>query len=454
MLKVIKPKATEETKPMTTITVSKVLDQLPVTAVQASMNEFLAPMMENLPDVRLGRVVPLAVQGILGSQSPVVTQMAQSVSRLESEVWPAAKRIYGLLQNARFSHAELAAGLYTISQASVARDELAYLVVAIDPVNFEKPYTEALEGVSTVYKSTPPDPQGRARLTRGYPCLTATVVNTRIPATVYANWFSYTTDFRSENIEIHRAIDATEQCFASIPRRFVLDSAFDDRKWFARLDEQEFVIRVSHFERIVEVYNARLERWETETLGDLVDVVPFTHTGCVRFTHARKTRAATLRFGWFLIRLPDTHQHLWVLVAHEERINRTCVLLTNVPLHSAHAMRAVYDDWRLRSRIEHGYRFDQEQGLDVEDMRVQTLERMRRLFLLVLAAAQFVFYLIDTWPTPAVQWLRSLGGKLHLNQDLDGPYLVLRGLSALFQTVATLTHVARHPFPDLSPTYG
>lgn len=439
---------------MTTIAVNDVLDQLPVSEVQASMNEFLAPIKERLPDKRLGRVVPLAVQGILASASPVVTQMAQSVSRLESEVWPAAKRIYGLLHNDRFSHAELAAGLSTISQANVARDDLDYLVVAIDPVNFEKPYTEALEGVSTVRKSTPPDNQGQARLTRGYPCITSTVVNTRIPATAYANWFSYETDFLSENVEIQKAIDATNQQFSALPRRYVLDSAFDDRKWFAALDDQEFVIRVSHFERIVEVYNERLDRWEREALGDLVDVVPFSHTGFVHFTHARQERVATMQFGWFLIRLPDTHQQLWVLVAHEERINRTCVLLTNVPLHSINDMRTVYDDWRLRSRIEHGYRFDQEQGLDVEDMRVQTLERMKRLFLLVLAAAQFVFYLIDSWPAPAVQWLRSLGGKLHLNTDLDGPYLVLRSLSALFQTVATLTHLARHPFPDLSLSYG
>ena len=53
-------------------------------------------------------------------------------------------------------------------------------------------------------------------------------------------------------------------------------------------------------------------------------------------------------------------------------MDRTLVLLTNVPLHSVNEARCVYDDWRLRSRIEHGYRFDQEQGLDVEDMRVQT----------------------------------------------------------------------------------
>jgi hypothetical protein len=259
----------------------------------------------------------------------------------------------------------------------------------------------------------------------------------------------------SENVEVQQAIDTTNWRFADeYTLRYVLDSAFDDRKWFAGLAEHEFVIRVSHRERLVEVYNERLDRWETETLGDLINVVPFSYTALVTFSHARKRRVASIQFGCFRIRLPDTHQQLWVLVAYEKRIRRTLALLTNVPLHSIDDVRAVYDDWRLRTRIEHGYRFDQEQGLDVENMRVQKLERMKRLFILVLLAAQFVFFLIDTWPKPAVQWLRSLGGKLHLNTDLDGPYLVLRGLAALFQTLATWSHAAIHPFPKHLFSYG
>jgi hypothetical protein len=117
-------------------------------------------------------------------------------------------------------------------------------------------------------------------------------------------------------------------------------------------------------------------------------------------------------------------------------------------------VRQVYNDWRLRSRIEHGYRFDQEQGLDVEDMRVQSLEAMQRLFILVLVAAQFVFYLMDTWPPHAVLWVRYLGGKLGLANDLDGPYLVLRGLSALIQTVVTLSFLSLCPFPHQDFTCG
>lgn len=440
---------------MIDIATKEVLDKLPVAELEDSLHTFLQPMMEVLPDKRLQQVVPLAVRGILGSETPIVTHMAQTVARTESGVWAAAKRVYRFLDNKRFSHPELEQGLYDISQANIRQEDPAYVVVALDPVNFEKPYTKELEGVSTVYKSTPPQLNGQARLTRGYPAMTATVVNTKIPAVTYANWFSYSTDFLSENLEIKQAIAASRRLLPEYRARYVADAGLDDQKLFAELAQDEFVIRASHLERLVEVYNERLDRWETETLQDLVKVVLFTHTFHVTFTHARKTRWATIKIGWFRLRLPTTHQLLWALVAYDVALERTLVLLTNVPLDSVKEARSVYNDWRLRSPIEHGYRFDQEQGLDVEDMRVQTLERMKRLFFLVLAAAQFVFYLIDTWPPAAVRWIRELGGKLGLANDLDGPYLVLRGLSAIFQTVATITFLAICPFPrQVVFTYG
>lgn len=439
---------------MHTIPIEEVMKQLPLAEIEASMTDFLQPIMARLPDKRLGRVVPLSVQGILGSESPVVLQMAQAVSHSEGETWAVAKRLYGLLWNERFSHKEMSEGLSAISKSNVDKACPDYLVIAIDPVNFEKPYTEKLEGVSTVYKSTPPDLKGQARLATGYPSITASVVNTPIPATTYANWFSYTTDFRSENVEIQQAIEATNQLFPEYSRRYVLDAGFDDQRWFTALSQDEFVIRVSHLERIVEVYNERLDRWEREVLGDLVAVVPFSHQFDVRFTHARKVRVTKMQIGWFRIRLPGKEQNLWVIVAYDPCKDRTLTLMTNVPLLSIDDVHAVYNDWRLRPRIEHGYRFDQEQGLDVEDMRVQTLERMKRLFILVLAAAQFVFYLIDSWPPSAVQWIRTLGGKLGLDNDLDGPYLVLRGLAALFQTAVTLSFLALRPFPRPIKTYG
>lgn len=439
---------------MTDIAIKEVIGKLPAAELDNSLTTFLDPLLARMPDQRLRRVIPRAIRGILGSESPVITKMAQTVARTENGVWVGAKQFYRLLANKRLAHHDFAAGLYEMSRASVDQEQPAYAVVALDPVNFEKPYTRQLEGVSTVYKSTPPDRNGQARLTTGYPAITASVVNTKIPAVTYANWFSYTLDFVSENREIMTAIEQSRTVLAGYRRRFVADAGLDDQKIFAALAQDEFVIRASHLERLVEVYNDRLDRWETEALGDLVDVILFSHTFRVTFTHARKTRRATLNIGWLPIRLPKTRQPLWLFVAYEAALARTLVLLTNVPLTSADVARSVYEDWRLRARIEHGYRFDQEQGLDVEDMRLQTLERMKRLFFLVLTAAQFVFYLIDTWPPRAVDWIRKLGGKLGLANDLDGPYLVLRGLRAVFQTITTLSFLFISPFPHQDFTCG
>lgn len=440
---------------MFSIPIQEVLAKLPVAQLGETLMQFVQPFTQGIPDVRLARVVPQAVQGILGSQTPVVTGMAQSTSRLEGDVWPTAKRIYRFLYNPRLSADALFEGLYRVAQHTVAQERPSYLVVAIDPVNFEKPYTYHLEGVSTVHKSTPPDRYGKARLVRGYPAITATIVNTRVPATTYANWFSYTLDFLSQNHEIRCALRQSRSLFerGEYQVRFVGDSGLDDQKIFGWVEEcqAEFVIRASHLERIVEIYNPHRKEWEAEHLQELVDTVPFEAEWVVEFKHAGYTRQAVIQIGWFSVRIVDTRQQLWVLVAYEAATEgakeRTLVLLTNVPIQSVEEAQSVYSDWRLRSRIEHGYRFDQEAGLNVEDMRVQTVERMRRLFALVLVAAQFVFYLMDSWPPVAVQWLREVGGKLGLGIDRDGPYLLLRGLSALSQTVATLTHLALHPFP-------
>jgi hypothetical protein len=130
------------------------------------------------------------------------------------------------------------------------------------------------------------------------------------------------------------------------------------------------------------------------------------------------------------------------------------VLITNIPIETAHDAQMVLTQWRYRPQIEHTYRFDQEDGLDVEDMRVRTLERMRRIFVLVLLAALFVYHVAHAWPQHAVLWIRRLGGKLGFAQDRDGPYVLLAGIRAVWITVATLAFASQHPFPKTGATCG
>ena len=439
------------------IALESILAKLPIMKIQASIQSYTDVLMKMLPDKRMKKVLENMLLGILGGQTPLITGMARQNGKSEGETWAVAKSMYRLLGNKRLETKVLYQGMYEIGRQVVEREDPEYLVVAVDPVNFEKPYTKALEGVSVVHKATPPDLTGHARLAHGYPAITATIVNTKVPVTSYANWFSYQTAyFISQNKEVEQALATTCRLYVGRTICFVGDSGLDDQKMFAQVVklEQEFIFRVSHLERIVEVYNNRLDRWETEKLQDLVESIPHQVTFQVLFKHAGKTRLDTIHFGWFKIRIPGTQKPLWIMVADDETLDRQLVLITNIPLMNVAAVQQVYNDWRLRTRIEHGYRFDQEQGLDVEDMRVHTLDRMRRLFSIVLVAAQIVFAISEQWPPKAVLWLRQLGGKLDIPTDRDGPYWLLQGISAVIVTCMTLSFFFLHPFPFQEFTCG
>ncbi len=292
-------------------------------------------------------------------------------------------------------------------------------MVAIDPVNFEKPYTQVLEGASTVYKSSPPDLSGQARLVRGYPALSACVVNLPEPVLTYAQWFSYRRDFLSENAELQAAMSTSRQLYPEQALCFVADSGLADQKLLAqaRMVNATFIIRVKHEERLVAVWNERLPRFEREPVGDLITTMPPMLKLETTFTHARKTRTVRVALGWLRLRLPNEPSPLWLLAIHDPDLDRDIALLTNRPSATASDAQAVFVTWRYRPDIEHTYRLDQEAGLDVEDLRVHTLEPMRRVFLMVLTAAALLYHLDQTWQPEALHWLRSLGGKLGTRCD-------------------------------------
>ena len=214
-----------------TITLEGILAKLPIAKLTETIGAHILPLTSLLPDKRLRGVVQHMILGILGGQTPVITGMARTNSKVDGESWPIAKRIYRFLYNERVKTESLYQGLYQIGQQVVEQEDPACLVVAVDLVNFEKPYAEVIEGVSVVHKATPPALDGKARLAHGYPAITATVVNTKVPVTTYANWFSYVTvDFISQNREIEQSFESTCQLFPQHPIRFVGDSGLDDQK--------------------------------------------------------------------------------------------------------------------------------------------------------------------------------------------------------------------------------
>lgn len=428
-------------------------------ATQPLLNDletFMRPFAQVLPDQRYRYSLNQFVPGMLAARSPQVSQAASHAPQRGVNTWPLAKRMYHLLDTPEFHHRTWLKVLYADARRVAEKSRVARIVIAYDPVNFEQPYAEKLEYRSEVWKSTPPGslPKRESRITPGYPAIIAQTVNLEQPTIPYARWFSYTSpEFLSENIEIQRGVRTMRTVFPTQTLCLVTDSGFDDQKFFAYCGRHnvEFVTRASH-DRWIEVFNERVLRWEHEHLKDLVGTVPGNLGFEISFSHAGKSVRAHVILDWFQMRLPDTGQVLWVVVGVSDYFPDPLVLITNRRVSTALEAQQVYRDWMRRPTIEHLYRFIQEEGLDVEEIQVQTLERQRRTFVLVLACALFVLRLPGVWKAATIAWLRALGSSLvGTKMDRNGPYALLLGLQSVFSTVALFSAISNGLLRVASP---
>jgi len=63
------------------------IDKLPPMELATTLEMFVEPVLMHLPEKQLREVARLAVQGIIGGQSPVVPQMARGVAREDEAIW-------------------------------------------------------------------------------------------------------------------------------------------------------------------------------------------------------------------------------------------------------------------------------------------------------------------------------------------------------------------------------
>jgi hypothetical protein len=420
---------------------------------ESMVNEFLAfvePYAQALPDARFAESLRQLMVGLLAAGTPHLSKAAAQAPDQSTTCWARAKCFYRLMTTPRFTHRTWLKQMYADARRMADDAGGRRIVVALDPVNFENPYARKLEGISRVRKSTPPGSltDRPARITYGYPAIIAQMVNLDQPAIPYARLFSYTTeDFVSENQELKRAMRTIRTILRGHTVCIVADAGLDDQKMFAFAGQcdLEFVFRASH-NRWVEVYNPHLDRWEEEKLKDLVATVPQAYCFKTTFTHAGRTRVVEVTLDWLQIRIPGSDQILWMVISESKLFSGPLVLITNRPVTNVSQAQQIYTDWRLRPAIEHLYRFIQEEGLDIEKIRLHKLERRRRELTLILVAALFVLRLPQLWSPAVLSWLRQLGsGIAGTSMDRHGPYLLLCGYQSVLVAHAVLESVLKLP---------
>ena len=432
-------------------------------SLKAALDKFIAPFASILPDARYRKTLHQFVPAILAARSPQPARAAAYAPDPPANTWALAKRFFSLLHTPSFSHQDWLGVFYTDARQVVETMDAPYVLVALDTVNFEKPYARKMEGISKIRKATPPGslPRQAPRITWGYPAIFGFILNAPQPAIVYHHLFSYTSpDFISQPMEWMKAFQTIRQVLSDWKVCVVADAEADDKKLWqgARECKLEFIFRAASV-RHIRVWNERLHRWEDEELQSLSEVMAGRYTFRVEFNHAGRKIPARVTLDWFRFRLPDEGRSHWAVVAETVVMKedvpedvwlppRHLVLVTNRPVRGKRAAQRVYEDWCQRGRIEPFYRFIQEDGVEVERFLVRRLERIRRMVLLVLMGALFILRLESLWPEVMIQWIRRLASSTGGTElDRGGPYLLLEGVRRVLGTFSLLQWMAKVPPP-------
>src|SRR5512133_1243186 len=95
------------------------LAKLPIDALKGTIQAYIRPLAEQLPDKRLERVVEDMILGILGGETPVITAMARQNNKSDGESWATAKRIYRFLDNLHVPTGQFYESLYQVGCEAV-----------------------------------------------------------------------------------------------------------------------------------------------------------------------------------------------------------------------------------------------------------------------------------------------------------------------------------------------
>jgi len=261
-------------------------------------------------------------------------------------------------------------------------DEDTLLVV--DPTDLTKPYGRKMEHLAQVRDGS------EKKLAPGYWCMTVVATRRQSAQVVplYQELYSQEApDFRSENQEILKAIEAVEAVTGG-RGVWVMDRGGDRRNLLvpSLRKGRQLLVRLEGARHLL-VGKGKGE--QKRAARELADAMPLPYRQSVVREGPERENIRRLRFGVRRVRLPELPKMTLSLLVIKGFGKHPLMLLTS--LRAGRSRRSV---WRLvqaylsRWRVEETIRFVK-QSYQLEDIRLLRYERLRTMVTLVMAAAYF-----------------------------------------------------------------
>jgi hypothetical protein len=421
------------------------------------LTPYLAAFTPLIGDARTRRLFDAVVEGILITGTPICSQIASATPECAAD--PEGQRVRRFVNGTTTKRSNLDAPHLT---ATLRDRTLVHLQAAppaevwliVDGSDLRKPQAHTMQYLDRV-------PALKGGTVPGYHTLEVLAVVPGYRGLLYQHVFStHEPGFRSISAEVQTALNTVSAAVAAaLPDTrviWIMDAGFDDIAVWRTLWQagQHVVSRTYHRERLLRYRQAGI--WQE---GDLAAasaaarrVVSLETEMEVRLRGQRTAKRQRVTVDIAVCRIavpydPSSRSEAPSGTVCRQRAAavvvsiRDCdwapwVLVTDLPVGSAEAVRRVFLMYRQRWGVEDAFKFTKT-AVSWEQVQLLTLEGVRRMVALAWVAAGFLYELGIELADADVQILARLGGWAGRADRPPGKEVIRRGLARVLDMLAT-----------------
>jgi len=255
-------------------------------------------------------------------------------------------------------------------------------LIIVDNSEIVKPYSNKTEALGQVRDGS------TGKIEKGYWTTNMIAVGkkTKHPIPVYSYLYSSVEkEFKSANEETYKGLEHVRNVLDGKKATFVMDRDYDNVKVMKKVFGQanDFIIRLKKNRHLI-YQNKKLP------VRDLA----LRRKGKINFRSEIKGTVYDLKVSHITVQIPSLKGKKLTMVVVYGYGKDPMVLLTNKRVRKKDEVLSILKAYITRWRIEEMFRV-QKQEFNLEEMRVRTLNRMNRLFLLVAAMITFMTLKIE-----------------------------------------------------------
>jgi hypothetical protein len=250
-------------------------------------------------------------------------------------------------------------------------------LILVDDSEIVKPTASKMEGLGRVRDGSTGE-YGNGYWTTN---MIAVAPKTKHPISVYSHLYSAAEKgFLSANEETYKGLDYVNRLVEEKQATFVMDRGYDNIEVIKKVLKQEnnFIIRLKKNRNLL-YQNKKL------SVHDLA----IRRKGKINFRSEIKGSVYDLKLSHLTVEIPSLKGKKLTMVVVYGYGKEPMVLLTNKRIQKKKEVLSILKAYILRWRIEEMFRV-QKQEFDLENVRVRTLPRLKRMFLLVSIMITFM----------------------------------------------------------------